>query len=458
MPAKKTAAKIVKKTTRAVKKTTKSKKPIKKNESKNDSDNESKINEEINEEGNEQKKSKGGGQIVGWDLRLNQNRSNGDKWSKDDVGQCLIKLCKQFAFQLERGNENGLMHYQIHCALIKKSIKSTLLDNLCKALNCEKCDAPQHIAPLSKEAYKQAKFSYVMKEDTRVEGPWTDKDFINEKLIEPVFIPPQYNIPMEDFMPFQKSIWDSTLFTEEMKTDYRKLDTRGTNLLVHPKGDSGKSTIAAICELKGNGLILPTVTDAKQLIEAACDMCIAKHQRYPAFFIDLPRAMFETLTRKQLCEIFSAIESLKNGKLFDLRNKYKDWWIASPCIWVYCNELPDLRLLTRDRWRIWKINENKELVKMPDDEIDEEMHNKKYDVVVTSDGLKPEKEYKKKKTKKDIKNDDIDDSDEDDESLEIMFEMLLKKMKKKKHKNDTESDIESDTETNKLSKIKKRLF
>ena len=119
-----------------------------------------------------------------------------------------------------------------------------------------------------------------------------------------------------------------------------------------PSGNKGKSTIASLCELLGMGVDLLPVNDADKLIQSCCDMCEARSLRDPSpVFIDLPRAM----SKDRLYGLYTAIEQIKKGKLYDLRYKYKVWWIDSPAIWVFSNIQPDLTLLSSDRWMIHTI-------------------------------------------------------------------------------------------------------
>ena len=74
-------------------------------------------------------------------------------------------------------------------------------------------------------------------------------------------------------------------------------------------------------------------------------------------FIDLPRAMDKT----RLYGIYTAIEQIKSGWVYDVRNSWKEWDFDSPHIWVTTNAAPDLEMLTIDRWNIWAITPDKEL-------------------------------------------------------------------------------------------------
>lgn len=87
---------------------------------------------------------------------------------------------------------------------------------------------------------------------------------------------------------------------------------------------------------------------------------MAKETRSPSpIFLDMPRAM----NKERLNGIYTAVEQIKKGKLYDLRYSYKEYWIDSPQIWVFSNIEPDISLLSRDRWRIWTIDETMNLQK-----------------------------------------------------------------------------------------------
>lgn len=76
------------------------------------------------------------------------------------------------------------------------------------------------------------------------------------------------------------------------------------------------------------------------------------------------------MDKNKLYGIYSAIEQIKKGKLVDLRYHYKCWWIDSPQIWVFSNRMPDTRMLSADRWKLWKVTADRDLAAIDEDEID----------------------------------------------------------------------------------------
>ena len=268
-----------------------------------------------------------------WDFTLKHD----DSTNLDVVKEIVKFLGKKWAFQLERG-DSGYEHYQGRISLFKKKRLTELVN-----LVAETCFKGAHFSITS--AANKSNFNYAEKLDTRIDGPWTSED-------ASIYIPRQYrNINLYEWQAF--IIEHSKIF-----------DTRSINMIYDPIGNRGKSTIASYCELTMKGLDLPPLNDAKELIATMCDVCKAKEDRSPnPVFIDLPRAM----SKSNLRQLYTAIEQIKKGKLFDVRYHYTEWWIDSPCIWVFANELPDTTLLSSDRWIIWEFS-NERLVRRPKDE------------------------------------------------------------------------------------------
>lgn len=276
-------------------------------------------------------------QLNVYDFTLSKDANDFDhvKINKD-----LRDYCKAWTFQLEE-SADGYVHYQGRFSLRSKRTLKSCIDIFVTNLNWK-----GKLLPTARSNTRN--FNYVQKADTRIAGPWTDKD----KIEEIIYIPKQYrNIKLYDWQ--EKVIEMSKTF-----------NTRQVNCIFDPHGNNGKSTLASIVELKYGGIDLPPINDMKELVATMCNICCATNNRKPGMvFMDMPRAMDKT----RLYGIYTAIEQIKKGKLYDQRYKYKDYWIDSPAIWVFSNIEPDDDLLTRDRWKIWTIK-NKELIKYNPDE------------------------------------------------------------------------------------------
>lgn len=250
-----------------------------------------------------------------WDLTI-----SAEKTDEHSLKKKFKSIAKKWIFQKEEGEHSGFIHYQCRLSLHKKVVNPFKL-----------CDG--HWSPTSSNSAEDFYEGYCNKYQTRVEGPWRDTD-------EEVYIPKQFrNLILR---PWQHAVLQrSQVFNDRL-----------VNVVYDPDGNSGKSTLASISELKYGGIDLPPCNDQKELMQVMCDICVAKNTRSPnPVFVDLPRA----LDKSRLYGIYSAIEQIKKGKLYDLRYKYKEWWIDSPAIWVFTNTRPDTRLLSKDRWLVWNI-------------------------------------------------------------------------------------------------------
>lgn len=250
---------------------------------------------------------------------------------KDSIINSLNMHCKHWVFQLEKGEKTGYLHFQGRCSFKTKRRNGNIL---------KLKDA--HFSPTNTTTVENNNFDYVMKEETRVEGAWSDKDTIE-------YIPRQYRGKMETLKSFQKTIKEyCDIFNDRI-----------INLVYCPEGGSGKSTIAHLMRLFNSGIVLPPLNDADKLVFSCCDILMAKNIRKSIpIFIDLPRAM----NKERLYGLYSAIEIIKSGYVYDTRNRYREWNFDSPVIWVFTNTEPEFNMLSKDRWQVYTINSAEELV------------------------------------------------------------------------------------------------
>lgn len=250
--------------------------------------------------------------------------------TKDQMIEWLKTNCKKWTFQLEQGEE--YVHFQGRISLKIKKRESDLI----------KISWHQSVHWSITSNENRDNLFYVMKDDTRIEGPWTDKD-VEE------FMPYQYAHIGKKLLPWQQYIFDMQ--------DTR--EPRKVNIIVDTVGNQGKSSFASWMEIMGHGYDMPPCNDGKELIQAALCMWNNTTRDPKNVFIDLPRAM----AQDQLRGLYTAIEQIKKGKLYDFRYTYKKWWIHSPHVWVFCNTQPTKDYLTANRWIFWEITPEKELIR-----------------------------------------------------------------------------------------------
>lgn len=255
-------------------------------------------------------------QLCVWDFTIAKKYGDPIKWMR--------KYCKKWCYQLEEGKK-GYQHYQCRVSLKVKQRKTELLKWL---------PTGWHLSPTS-TANRDNQF-YVMKEEGRLEGPWTDKDSIKTREL----------IAMEEagLYPWQES---ATELIKEYNPDQ-------IDILIAPAGMNGKTMWGIYCYYYKYGFPLPPYNDMKELSQAAWGA--ATEYDAQNFIIDMPRGM----KKDKLWSFFSGIEMIKSGMIFDTRYNFKVCQLEQrPNIWVFTNDVPDFSLITKNRWRIWTIVDRK---------------------------------------------------------------------------------------------------
>lgn len=270
-------------------------------------------------------------QAVGWDFTLSKEYYEG---SVEELKILLKSIAKKWVFQLEK-TEDGYVHYQGRVSLHTKMTGVGFWNEIKEVAGLNKMSWSVTYT----ETHRTNNFNYVMKDLTRIEGPWTDKD-------KDEYIPVHYrNI---EFKQWQK---DAMVVMEQDKGNDRTI-----NCIIDTKGNTGKSTWAALMELRHGGIDLPPINDSKELLQMLCDICSDGELRSPSpICIDIPRAV----EKKHLKAIYAGCEQIKKGKLYDPRHHFKKWWIDTPSVWVFTNEEPNCEWVSRDRWRFYKIEGNR---------------------------------------------------------------------------------------------------
>lgn len=175
---------------------------------------------------------------------------------------------------------------------------------------------------------------YCMKNETRVSGPYTDKDEKQE-------IPRQVT-----------EIKDLYRWQERIIVMAQEWDTRTIHVIYDPDGNKGKSTLVTWMGVHNLAKQLPFCNDFKDLLRMCYDIGPRR-----AYIVDMPRA----LNKDKLFQLYGAIEMIKGGYCYDDRYKFQDRYFDCPNIFIFTNRIPDTDLLSKDRWKLWQIK-NLELV------------------------------------------------------------------------------------------------
>lgn len=180
-----------------------------------------------------------------------------------------------------------------------------------------------HLSPTSAE--NRSNNFYVTKPETRILGPWDD-----ESESEPPYIPRQVR-ELGELLPWQKSVIELS----------KKWDTRSIYVIIDKQGNIGKSSLAAYMDVHNMALEIPFCNDYRDIMRMVMDM-----PKTGCYLIDMPRA----IKKEKLYQMWSAIETVKNGYAFDDRYSFKRKRFDCPQIFVFTNMDVDTSLLSLDRW------------------------------------------------------------------------------------------------------------
>lgn len=231
------------------------------------------------------------------------------------------KIVKDYVFQLERGLLHGKLHYQMYvqlCDTLKKRsrfLELLFLDRF----------ASVGVKP-SSSVGREALRSYCMKKDpTYVSGPWGKRTiYLGEDLAI-----------MSEPLPWHQQVLD-VLATEP--------DDRTIYYLHEPAGRCGKSKLVKFLCWNKMALKIPLGT-ASQLKHSTCNRGSSR-----AYLVDIPRS---TGKEESLCDLYSAIEEIKNGFVTSaMYGKYSELYMKPPHIFVFSNDPPNLKYLSMDKWNL----------------------------------------------------------------------------------------------------------
>jgi hypothetical protein len=235
----------------------------------------------------------------------------------DAVGEIiehLQKIAKKWVVQQEKCPTTGRLHFQGRLSLKVKNRTEPFI--------------PQGWCGVTHD-YKSEHFDfYATKEETRVAGPWKDNEL-------PRYIPRDVR-KIEKLKDWQEILLAKIKFYEERKII----------VIIDPTGGNGKSAFARFCMVHKFGQIIPMANDYKDILRIVCDAPIST-----CYFIDMPRAM----RKEKLYQFYSAVETIKGGYSYDDRYSFKDMLFDPPNVVIFTNSMPDLTLLTRDRWQLFLL-------------------------------------------------------------------------------------------------------
>ncbi len=265
-----------------------------------------------------------------WDCTLKAENRIDDHAIRDLLRTWLNVYAKKWIFQLEEGLDTKYLHYQIKWDLRSK-MRGSSLSHLLRDAGI----TGFHLSPSHDKSFK-----YVMKDLTRVAGPWRD---------EPP-LPPKMKV-VED----TKHGWQSSL--EAMPFDDRKVI-----FVCDPVGGNGKSTWSQYRAWKHDSVLVKQWQHPSQVTQAIFAQLPTdeKYVDHCEIIVDCTRASLSEDGRKELA---SALEGAKDGFIQEFRYKYQRKYLGSTRLIVFSNwRFTKSDHLSRDRWSCWSISGDRTLV------------------------------------------------------------------------------------------------
>lgn len=267
-----------------------------------------------------------------FDFRIGCNTY--DTMDEKFIIEQLKPLAKKYVFQKEKGENTGYLHWQGRISLFKRATIPVATSMFIEQLGITK-KGDWYFRPTSGGCKN---FSYAMKLQTRIDGPWSDKD-------QERYIPYQYSMTPYDW---QQAIFDTA----------KERDPRTINCIVDPEGGLGKSFTMGYGRVHFDFPFVNVTSDADRTIATVCDILLSSDNRDPKLiFVDIPRSF----DHRKLPELFVAIEIIKSGIVSDTRYHNRTWIFDSPQVWVFCNTSLPKTLVSKDRWKFWTVDASKNL-------------------------------------------------------------------------------------------------
>lgn len=126
-----------------------------------------------------------------------------------------------------------------------------------------------------------------------------------------------------------------------------KTDDRGIVSVVDYNGASGKTWLAVKLHETGRGFYVPpTISNSQGIIQYVA----SGYNGEEYIVIDIPRST------KWTNQLYVAVETIKDGLVYDTRYHTTIRNIRGVKVIVFCNTKPNLSKLSKDRWRLLDAN------------------------------------------------------------------------------------------------------
>lgn len=255
-------------------------------------------------------------------------------------------FCDKWVFQLEEGKQQdeqgqGYRHFQCRFKL-KERLRLHQIIALMQSNGL--IVHSRAVSPTSKACASKPVWSYVMKEDTRIDGPWSDRDVDMDRL------PERLRLPLMSPYPWQRSC-------VELPRDCRRI-----HFIVDEQGHSGKTTFGQAWKEVHPDDVLYVKFNPRDM-RALEEGIVAKYnagEKYRDFvvYVNMPRGAAAALTESQAQDLMNVLEQVKDGHMVDRRYKYTETTLGNTLVIVVSNEAVPFtdKYLSEDRPQYWRID------------------------------------------------------------------------------------------------------
>lgn len=260
-----------------------------------------------------------------------------DHWPEDEFDKrCeafrkgLAEWAKRWVFQLELSPLTKRLHFQGRVDVKGHQLRQ---GEAVKRLG-EGAFVRAEVTPNA-----EASSFYCMKEESRVKGPWSDKD---QKQ-------PNMDAILKDWTHAEPNKVQRTI-----KNMMESQDKRQILIIIDREGGSGKTTLAMQEHGLGRGIRLPcTLESPHKMMQFLHGLLRPGETQHRSIWVDVARAI--DYTPKQWSTWLIALEEIKNGYVYDERYSAKTTLFPWPKICVFCNAEPPRAMLSADRWVVYYV-------------------------------------------------------------------------------------------------------
>jgi len=257
----------------------------------------------------------------------------------DLLATTLNQFTGYYAFQLERGELKGKLHFQ-GCFSLKKGriTRKQLLKQFSNQID------NVNGLTLQPQFSFAGSVDYCTKEETRVEGPWIKGDQVLDYLGNKDFI----------LKPWQEVVYNQMVKSRDPINAKTHIAQRGVIYVEDLEGGAGKTSfIKWMCQNRGRFNVYKIPLGKQDRLVSA----VAKLKGYDvdAICIDIPRTIANDI---DMNGVFHAIEELKGGHVVDtMYGNYREAFFKNLVILITSNiEFNQmLQYMSLDRWYIYQL-------------------------------------------------------------------------------------------------------